>query len=231
MEGPVCRSISDDTRLIETFALTAEGVARLDLHLTRMARSAQELGFAFDAAQVRALLAQNAGPTPQRARLTLAKDGTLDLSTAQMPPAATGWRFAIHPTRLSSEDALLRHKTTQRALYDTARANLPAGVDEWIFLNERGEVCEGTITNVAARIDGSWRTPPVSSSCLPGTYRQSLLDRGEIAEAVLTPDDLRRAEAIMLMNALRGRIAATMISASTPRGTRTARSPRPERRN
>ncbi len=211
MESPVRASVSDDTRLIETFALTARGVARLELHLARMGRSARALGFVFDEAAARALIVATPAPSPVRARLTLARDGALDLTTAPMPPAATGWRFAIHEKRLNSGDALLRHKTTQRTFYDAARADLPAGVDEWVFLNERGEVCEGTISNIAARIDGVWHTPPVASGCLPGTYRQSLLDQGEITETVLTLDDLHRADAITLMNALRGQIAAKIV--------------------
>jgi 4-amino-4-deoxychorismate lyase len=102
----------------------------------------------------------------------------------------------------------LRHKATQRALYNDARAALPDGVDELLFINERDEVCEGTITNIAALIDGVWQTPPLSSGCLPGTYRQHLLNEGKVEEAVLTEEDLRRASKVILMNALRGEIAA-----------------------
>lgn len=209
MESAICPSVPDGTQLIETFALTSGGVARLDLHVARMARSANALGFSFDAGQMRALLAETATAAPLRARLTLAQDGTLDLSTAPLPAAPTApWRIAIHPTRLRSDDPFLRHKSTQRALYDNARAALPEGVDEWIFLNERDEVCEGTITNIALLVDGSWRTPPLSSGCLPGTYRQHLLDEGKLEEAVLTVEDVRRASKVILMNALRGEIAA-----------------------
>lgn len=214
MESPLRERVPDGTLLIETFALGpdlgAEGVARLDLHMARMAHSARALGFSFDEAQARALLAAQDAPAPRRARLTLSKDGALDLTTAPMPPAAEQWRFAIHPTQLASDDMFLRHKTTQRALYDVSRTKLPNGVDEWVFLNERGEICEGTITNIALRIGGAWLTPPITSGCLPGTYRQHLLDQGRLEEAVLHRDDLLRAEAITLMNALRGEIAARL---------------------
>ena len=211
MESAICTSVPDGTQLIETFALTSGGVARLDLHVARMARSAEALGFSFDAGHMRALVAEVDTPAPQRVRLTLAQDGTLDLTTAPLPAAATApWRVAIHPTRLQSDDPFLRHKTTQRALYNRARAALPDGVDEWLFLNERGEVCEGTITNIAALIDGVWLTPPLSSGCLPGTYRQHVRDDGRVEEAVLTLDDVRGASKVILMNALRGEIAAEL---------------------
>ena len=209
MESAICTSVPDGTQLIETFALTSGGVVRLDLHLARMARSARALGFSFDEGKARTLVSAQNAPTPLRARLTLAQNGALDLTTAMMPATATApWRIAIHPTRLQSDDPFLRHKSTQRALYDDARAALPDGLDEWIFLNERDEVCEGTITNIAVLIGDIWRTPPLSSGCLPGTYRQHLLNQGKLHEAVLTTADLNAAKAIKMMNALRGAVPA-----------------------
>ncbi|MGH1357063.1 MAG: aminotransferase class IV, partial [Thalassovita sp.] len=94
---------------------------------------------------------------------------------------------------------------TQRAIYDQARAALPEGVDEAVLLNERDEVCEGTITNICITTpDGERLTPPLSSGCLAGVYRQSLLNAGQISEAVLSLNDLRAARSINLINSLRG---------------------------
>ncbi|KPN63722.1 4-amino-4-deoxychorismate lyase [Aliiroseovarius crassostreae] len=205
MESTVCGSVPDGTELIETFALGPAGVARLDLHMARMARSAQWLGFPFDEGKARALLASQTAPEPLRARLTLAQDGRLDLTTAPLPASVPSWRFAIHPERLRSDNPWLLHKTTRRALYNDARAALPDGIDEWIFLNERGEICEGTITNIElTRPNGEVLTPPLSSGCLPGIYRQNRLTTGALTEAVLTPHDLKGATEIRLTNALRG---------------------------
>ena len=50
--------------------------------------------------------------------------------------------------RLDSRRPLAAGEVQRARRYDAARAALPAGIDEGLFLNERGEVCEGTITNV-----------------------------------------------------------------------------------
>ena len=136
------------------------------MHIARLAASAQALGFHFDEAALIAKLDALASDAPLRCRLTLAQDGTLDLTTAPLPDPWRVATFIISDIRLPSDDPLLRHKTTRRDLYDQARAALPEGVQEAVMLNERGEVCEGTITNISITTpDGDRLTPPLSSTC------------------------------------------------------------------
>jgi 4-amino-4-deoxychorismate lyase len=216
MESPLCAPDDPGFRLIETFGyLPGEGVPRRRLHLARMARSAISFGIPFDVAAAGRLLDGLSGGIPLRCRLTLSAEGALDLVTAEMPAPAVRWRLALSDVRLNSQDVFLQHKTTRRALYDQARASLPPGADEMLFLNERGEVCEGTITNIVVTLpDGARLTPPLSSGCLPGVFRQSLLDAGAVRESVLAPQDLAGAAGISLINALRGEIPAIWASAS-----------------
>lgn len=216
MEDPFREPIPAATRLIETFGFRAgQGIARQDLHLARLERSARTLGFALDIAAARAKLEAIDCDIDLRCRLTLEADGTVEIQAVQMPPAATGpWRFQIAAQTLTSADPWLRHKTTQRALYDAARADLPTHIDELVFVNERGELCEGTITNIAlTTAEGHQLTPPLASGCLPGVYRQSQLDAGQWREAVLTPKDLKSAARIVLCNSLRGEIEARLSAA------------------
>jgi branched-chain amino acid aminotransferase len=56
---------------------------------------------------------------------------------------------------------------------EAARA---AGADEALFLNTRGEVCEGAYSNVFAVIRGAVITPPAEAGCLPGIMRAQVLD-------------------------------------------------------
>ena len=111
--------------------------------------------------------------------------------------------------RLSSADPWLRHKTTNRVLYDDARAALPEGVDEWLFLNERGEVCEGTITTLFFDRGEGLRTPPLACGCLPGVLREEMLDTGVAQVEVLRAEDLGRVR-IAVGNALRGLVPGVL---------------------
>ncbi|MEP4036230.1 aminotransferase class IV family protein [Pseudophaeobacter sp.] len=214
MESPFCPADAikgdADFRLIETFGyVPGQEIARLDLHLARLTASAAHFDIAFDPSAARRSIAAIAGEDPLRCRLTLAADGRVDVTTAPMPQAASQWRFAISQTRLDADDPFLRHKTTRRTLYDQAREALPNVLDEKVFLNNRGELCEGTITNlILTTAENEQLTPPLSSGCLPGIYRQSLLDAGCVSEAVLRPEDLAKARHIRLVNSLRGEMQA-----------------------
>ncbi|WP_372573842.1 aminotransferase class IV family protein [Ruegeria jejuensis] len=213
MESPLRHPAEPDFRLIETLGYDpARGFARLDLHLDRMGSSARALGISFDRAAAISCLKGGEGDAPLRCRLTLDARGAFDLTTGTLTPSPALWRVAIAPERLNPDDHWLRHKTTRRALYDTARAALPAGVDEWLFLNTRGEFCEGTITNLfVTRETGEVITPPLSCGLLPGILRQDMLAQGKASEQIVILDDLHAARLISMGNSLRGLIQAELV--------------------
>lgn len=186
----------------------AGGLQRREAHLARLARSAAHWGLPFDPDEARAVLAaaEREGAGLRRVRLELSPDGSLRAEARPFRDGPrTGLRAAIARERIDASDPLRRHKTTARALYDAASRRAEAlGLAELIFLNERGEVAEGAISNVFARFGGELRTPPLDAGALPGVLRGELLARGEAREAALTPADLRRADAVLVGNALRG---------------------------
>jgi 4-amino-4-deoxychorismate lyase len=123
-----------------------------------------------------------------------------------LAPDAT-WRLKIATTRLASTDPLLRHKTSRRAAYAAARAEFPATeAEEVILTNERGELCEGTITSLFLD-DGSGilKTPPLACGLLAGVLREELLESGKAVEQVVLPEDLATGT-VLLGNSLRGLI-------------------------
>ncbi|MBU9443458.1 aminodeoxychorismate synthase component I [Burkholderia multivorans] len=211
-------------QLFETTCATrADGIRHVDRHLARLQRSADAFGFRFDADALRRAIdtrcAALDGDGPYRMKLSLAKDGTLDIVAVALKPLPAGpvrvWLAADHgfaPTR--ANDALLLHKTTRRADYDRAwQAAEALGGFDMLFVNERGELTEGGRSNLFVKLDGQWVTPPLASGVLPGVMRAVLLDDPAFGavERIVTRDDLARAQALLLTNALRGALDAVLM--------------------
>jgi 4-amino-4-deoxychorismate lyase len=204
--------MNETFRIIETFGYAPDqGMIRGALHLARMARTASELDVAFDRTQAERLLSEFRAEGARRMRLTLDRAGQMALEDAPLAAAKPLFRVAVHDARLDPHDPWLRRKTTHRALYDRARAELPEGLDEYLFFNTRGELCEGTITNVFVDLAGVTVTPALPAGLLPGVLRAALLAEGRVEEAVLTENDLRQAAKIWVGNSLRGLIEAKLV--------------------
>lgn len=203
-------------QLIETMLFERpSGVYLLDRHIKRLATSAGYFGFQFDEARVRAAIAAHAGASAEhrlRVRLLLDEDGNVTVTSAALPPADGNvvMRYVVSDTRLSSGDLFLYHKTTRRDLYDREWQHYhdTLGADEVVYLNERGELAEGSRTSVFVERDGVLLTPPLSSGLLPGTLREELLATGRARESVLALDDLTRGDKVFLGNSVRGLVPA-----------------------
>ncbi|AZN96187.1 hypothetical protein EJ066_02130 [Mesorhizobium sp. M9A.F.Ca.ET.002.03.1.2] len=206
-----------DFELIETMRWQpGQGFLRFDRHLARLYGSAAELGFACDPQKVGEAL-RNAVDRPDialRTRLVLSRSGKVTATGLPYEPHAADkvWRLQLARVRLDSSDTLLRHKTSRRDIYQRARAEyLISRADEVLLANERGEICEGTITNLFADFgDGALATPRLDCGLLPGVLRGELLDEGRAREAIYTLDDLKSAKALFVGNSLRGLIPARL---------------------
>jgi para-aminobenzoate synthetase/4-amino-4-deoxychorismate lyase len=198
--------------LIETLRWSPEGgFARLPRHLARISASAGVFGILFDEAAARSALADAVANTTatQRVRLTLTENGEFAAAAQPLGPDAEIWRYIISPIRVVSTDLLQGHKTSWRELYEAEYARAAAlGCDEVLFLNERGELAEGSRSNLFLQIDGRLVTPAASCGLLPGCLRQELLEGKDCSEDILLESDLRTATAVYLGNSLRGLIPA-----------------------
>lgn len=207
--------------LIETLLFDPEqgGFTLLERHIARLATSARYFAFAYDEPAVRrALEAAVAGARGRlRVRLLLAEGGEVTVTTTPLPPADPNavMRFAVSTTRVDSSDLFLFHKTTRRELYDREWQEYSErfSTDEVVYLNERGELAEGSRTTIFIERDGELLTPPLAAGLLPGTLRAELLAEGKAREAVLTLADLETAGAVFLGNSVRGLVRAQRIDA------------------
>lgn len=195
--------------LLETLRLEDGRYPRLDLHMARLAASAQHFCRPFDESRCRrrltALAAEAKGQT-LRVRIRLDRTGSIEIASAPAPSQPTGLpRFALASMPVSRDSVWLYHKTTRREVYEKALAAHPGAFDV-LLCNEEGEITEFARGNVVLEIDGCQLTPRLDCGLLDGRLRRELLDRGEIFEAVLTLGDLRRARRIWFINSLRGRV-------------------------
>lgn len=90
------------------------------------------------------------------------------------------------------------------------------GATDCVMCNADGQVTEASTSNLFARIDGVWCTPPLDAGILAGVTRALLLDTlpglGEqVVERHMTRADLRRAEELFLSSTLRDMAPVTHL--------------------
>jgi para-aminobenzoate synthetase/4-amino-4-deoxychorismate lyase len=207
--------------LIETLRFeSGSGFHLLERHLARLQSSAAHFGYPFSREAVLAALEEEAARSiapVALVRLLLAEDGTITVTSKpiELPTRDTVWRFVISDQRLDEKDPLFYHKTTRRQFFDREleRQQALTRCDEVVFLNKKGELTEGTRSNLFVELDGRLFTPALACGLLPGTLREELLDlpRAAASEAVLTPQDLLAADRIYLGNSVRGLVRAELI--------------------
>lgn len=188
-------------------------IARRDRHLSRMRQSAEHFGYPWDESHVREVLAATAADHTSgcwRLRLLVGADGATAVTcTPHEREPATPWRVGLAAQPTDTNDSFIRHKTTRRDVYESARRTRP-DLDDVLLWNANGEITESTVANLVVDVDGRRVTPPASCGLLPGALRAELLERGEMVEGLVTRDDLTRVSSVWLINSLRGWVPATL---------------------
>lgn len=78
------------------------------------------------------------------------------------------------------------------------------GCDEALFANTRGELCEGTGSNVFLVVGGVLRTPPLTSGCLAGVTRDLACElAGEVDDSPVGLEELAAADELFLTSSTR----------------------------
>jgi branched-chain amino acid aminotransferase len=192
----------------------------LGRHLARLQRSATTLGLGdIDLDAVRTATGDVLAHEPcrlGRLRITvtsgagpLSSDrvsgpGTLVIALTAMDPWPDTTTVATVPWPRNEHSALAGVKCTAYADNVHALADARArGASEAILANTRGQLCEGTATNVFIAVDGVVLTPPLSSGCLPGITRELLLEWWPVLEADLRFDAIHKADEVFITSSTR----------------------------
>ncbi|SEG73146.1 branched-chain amino acid aminotransferase [Actinacidiphila yanglinensis] len=206
--------------VFETLKATDGRAFATTRHLKRLARSARGLGLPEPdldevARACEAVLAANPMPLG-RLRVTYT-GGTSPLGSergdagptlvvalgeASRRPDATA--AVTVPWTRNETSALAGLKTTSYGenVVALGRAHA-AGASEALFANTRGQLCEGTGSNVFVVLDGRLVTPPLESGCLAGITRALVAEWTGAEEAELPLDVLAEADEVFLTSTLR----------------------------
>ncbi|MDD5953180.1 MAG: aminotransferase class IV [Oscillospiraceae bacterium] len=118
---------------------------------------------------------------------------------------AKGFTLDYSPVYRNETSCLTYHKTMNYGdcILEKRRAR-SLGVDELVFRNSRGELCEGTTTNLFFVRSGVLYTPPVSCGLLPGVMRRYVMEHFPVRERVLFLEDVPTMEECFVTNSLLG---------------------------
>jgi para-aminobenzoate synthetase / 4-amino-4-deoxychorismate lyase len=204
--------------LLETMRWTPSGGYHdLTAHLGRLTGSAWYFDVPMDPAEVRSALdnAVRHEDGPRRVRLLVGRSGRITTEVGPVPLQSSRVELAIDDVGLDPREPMLRHKTTERSVYEAAAARHPHAEDV-ILVTVDGLVADTTIATLCAEFDGTWVTPPITDGALPGVARQSLLDHGRLEERSIPVEALFRATRLARVNSVRGWEEAALVDVAAP---------------
>ena len=188
--------------LISTGKVTDGKLTLQEQHLQRLTEAAGYFAYPFDqdklTQELRETCAQLEKVQDYRLRISLKKDGSIELSAAPLLPLTETFRKA----KLVKQTANLAQPFTY--FKTSHRPHLTLEQQEQIYYNTQGQLLETSIGNLLLELDGKLYTPPAELGLLKGIYRQQLLDEGRATEKILTLADLDHAEKIYACNVVRG---------------------------
>lgn len=84
-------------------------------------------------------------------------------------------------------------------------------LNESIFFNEQGNLCEGCTTNIFIIKDKIIYTPSIKCGLLPGIVRQWVINNFDVIEKKITKEELLNSDEVFLTNSLVGVIKVSNI--------------------
>lgn len=92
------------------------------------------------------------------------------------------------------------------------RRTLGTNIDEVIFLNTKGEISEGSTTNIFFIKDGIIATPPITAGILPGIMRSYVLKSFSVEERIIFPEEIKDMDECFVTNSLMGIMPVNELS-------------------
>jgi branched-subunit amino acid aminotransferase/4-amino-4-deoxychorismate lyase len=163
------------TGLFETMLAIHGQVVQLEEHFARLAHSAHELRLpAPDPDAFRAAIAQAVQSDEEMAVRCVYTNGEFTATAGSIPPVTLRRRDDARVVTL--DRTIVRDRPEHKlSSYITSRPEIPPGADEALFVDQRGDILEGTTTNIFAITGDTLITAPITAGILPGIVRAWVL--------------------------------------------------------
>lgn len=200
-------------QLLETLGLRNGNFIVLKEHLQRLKKSAAYFDFEVNMDTIKHKLLQYKDIHKEgewRVRLLVDKAGEVNIKINQLKQA-DHLQVGLAKAPIDKENIFLYHKTTNRSVYEEHMREVD-GLFDVLLWNVDHEVTEFTIGNIIVELDGELITPPVDCGLLPGTFRQKLLNEGNVKEAIVLREDLHKCANIWLINSVREWVPVQLVN-------------------
>ncbi len=196
------------TRHLQRLDRSAEGLGMNPLDRATLETGIAEVARALPLGTARLRITATTGPGPMgSSRGTSGPTlliAAMPIAVDSSPTDVVTVPFTRNPT---SATAGLKTTSYAENVVALARAEA-AGASESLLANTRGELCEGTGSNVFVALDGVLHTPPLTSGCLAGVTRTLVIEALDAAgtpvlETALPMDAVDRAEEMFLTSSTR----------------------------
>ncbi len=116
-----------------------------------------------------------------------------------------GFSVDMSRVRRNETSPLVKYKTLNYGdCIIEKRAAFAAGKQERIFLNTKGQLCEGTVSNIFFVREGQIFTPLLSCGMLPGILRSFVCETIPVQEQIIYPQDIATFDECFVTNSLMG---------------------------
>lgn len=135
-------------------------------------------------------------------RLSFAEGGNWSAAHLEYQPLVNPAKLVSYEKLLKSNGQPLKSFPYDHRL-EILKAVQDVGADEAIVINDKGRVCEGSVTNLLLQIDGEWITPPISDGVLPGIVRALVIEKCGVLVRSISESQLRQVSSGFLLSSLR----------------------------
>ena len=201
------------TGVFETIKTVENQPWAMSRHMRRAVSSAQQNGFRIPSEElIRTAveeLCRNEKHEQGLLRLSFGQNGKWSAVHLPYAPMSGGARVLTYDKVIAVHGQPVKSYPYSHRLEILEEIKILGG-DEAIVCNDKGKVCEGSVTNLLFCIDGKWVTPPISDGVLPGVMRALVIEYCGVSVRSIDKSEISRVQAAFLLSSLR--IAQPVIS-------------------